>query len=122
MSSTLLSLLVTMQDQSHIETDSIAWGLIYQFGELSILHHRLTFIHYDVMGGKSEHLMKKIHGNTHVSVLSCKFLANKHKNMCVFVYFLYLVLTFTPHYIKTDKGLLTVAKSPKNWPQCESHM
>ena len=74
------------------------------------------------MGGKSEHLMKKIHGNTHVSVLSCKFLTSKHKNMRVFVYFLYLVLTFTPHYIKTDKGLLTVAKSPKNWPQCESHM
>ena len=54
------------------------------------------------MGGKGEH---KIHGNTHVFVLSCEFLTSKHKNMRVSMYFLYLVLTFTPHYIITDKGL-----------------
>ena len=50
--------------------------------------------------------MEKIHGNTHVFVLSCEFLTSKHKNMRVSMYFLYLVLTFTPHYIITDKGLL----------------
>ena len=50
--------------------------------------------------------MEKIHGNTHVSVLSCEFLTSKHKNMRVSMYFLYLVLIFTPHYIITDKGLL----------------
>ena len=50
--------------------------------------------------------MEKIHGNTHVFVLSCKFLMSKHKNMHVSMYFLHLVLTFTPHYIITDKGLL----------------
>ena len=52
--------------------------------------------------------MEKIHGNTHVFVLSCKFLTCKHKNMRVFVYFFHLVLTFTPHYIIMDKGLLRV--------------
>ena len=50
--------------------------------------------------------MEKIHGNTHVFVLSCKFLTSKHKNMHVSMYFLHLELTFTPHYIITDKGLL----------------
>ena len=50
--------------------------------------------------------MEKIHGNTHVSVLSCKFLTCKHKNMRVSMYFSHLVLTFTPHYIIMDKGLL----------------
>ena len=51
--------------------------------------------------------MEKIHGNTHVFVLS--FLTCKHKNMYVSMYFLHLELTFTPHYIITDKGLfLTV--------------
>ena len=50
--------------------------------------------------------MEKIHGNMHVCVLSCKFLTSKHKNMRVSMYFLYLVLTFTPHYIITDKGQL----------------
>ena len=50
--------------------------------------------------------MEKIHGNMHVFVLSCKFLTSKHKNMRVSMYFLHLVLTFTPHYIITDKGLL----------------
>ena len=50
--------------------------------------------------------MEKIHGNTHVFVLTCKFLTSKHKNMRVSMYFFHLVLTFTPHYIITDKGLL----------------
>ena len=50
--------------------------------------------------------MEKIHGNTHVFVLSCKFVTCKHKNMRVSMYFLQLELTFTPHYIITDKGLL----------------
>ena len=36
----------------------------------------------------------------------CKFLTCKHKNMHVSMYFLHLVLTFTPHYIITDKGLM----------------
>ena len=48
--------------------------------------------------------MEKIHGNTHVFVLSCKFLMCKHKNMRVSMYFVHLELTFTPHYIITDKG------------------
>ena len=53
--------------------------------------------------------MEKIHGNTHVFVLSCEFLTSKHKNMRVSMYFLHLVLTFTPpHYIITDKGLLNL--------------
>ena len=52
--------------------------------------------------------MEKIHGNTHVIVLSCKFLTCKHNNMRVSMYFLHLVLTFTPHYIITDKGLLFI--------------
>ena len=55
--------------------------------------------------------MEKIHGNMHVFVLSCKFLACKHKNMRVSMYFLHLELTFTPHYIITDKGLLSQAKA-----------
>ena len=42
----------------------------------------------------------------HAFVLSCEFLKSKHKNMHVSMYFLYLVLNFTPHYIITDKGLL----------------
>ena len=46
--------------------------------------------------------MEKIHGNTHVFVLLCKFLACKHKNMSVSMYFAHLY----PHYIITDKGLL----------------
>ena len=50
--------------------------------------------------------MEKIHGNMHVFVLSCKFLTWKHKNMHVSMYFLHLELTFTPHYIIMDKGLL----------------
>ena len=50
--------------------------------------------------------MEKIHANTHVFELTCKFLMCKHKNMRVSMYFLHLVLTFTPHYIITDKGLL----------------
>ena len=50
--------------------------------------------------------MEKIHGNMHIFVLSCEFVMSKHKNMHVSMYFLYLVLTFTPHYIITDKGLL----------------
>ena len=52
--------------------------------------------------------MEKIHGNMHVFVLSCQFVTCKHKNMRVFMYFLLLELTFTPHYIITDKGLLDV--------------
>ena len=52
--------------------------------------------------------MGKIHGNTHVIVLLCKFLTCKHKNMYVSMYFLHLVLTFTPHYIIMDKGLLGI--------------
>ena len=55
--------------------------------------------------------MEKIHGNTHVFVLSCKILTRKHKNMRVSMYFLHLVLTFTPHYIITDKGLLQLVDS-----------
>ena len=47
--------------------------------------------------------MEKTNGNTHVFVLSCKFLTSKHKNEGVSMYFLHLVLTFTPHYIITDK-------------------
>ena len=35
------------------------------------------------------------------------FLTCKHKNMRVSMYFLHLELTFTPHYIITDKGLLS---------------
>ena len=50
--------------------------------------------------------MEKIHGNMHVFVLSCQFVTCKHKNMHVSMYFLHLELTFTPHYIITDKGLL----------------
>ena len=50
--------------------------------------------------------MEKIHGNTHVFVLSCIFLTCKHKNMHDSMYFFHLELTFTPHYILTDKGLL----------------
>ena len=42
----------------------------------------------------------------HVFVLSCKFVTSKHKNMHISMYFLHLVLVFTPHYIITDKGLL----------------
>ena len=37
--------------------------------------------------------MEKIHGNTHVFVLSCKFVTSKHKNMHVSMYFLHLVLS-----------------------------
>ena len=55
--------------------------------------------------------MEKIHGNAHVFVLSCKFLMCKHKNMHVSMYFLHLELTFTPHYIITDKGLLFMGLS-----------
>ena len=44
--------------------------------------------------------MEKIHGNTHVFVLTRYMKAQKR------VYFLHLELTFTPHYIITDKGLL----------------
>ena len=47
--------------------------------------------------------MEKIHGNVHVFVLSHK---KCYKNMRVSVYFLHLVLAFTPHYIIMDKGLL----------------
>ena len=54
--------------------------------------------------------MEKIHGNMHVFVFSCKFLTCKHKNMRVSMYFLYLELTFTPHYIITDKGLLILVQ------------
>ena len=50
--------------------------------------------------------MEKIHRNMHVFVLSCTFLTCKHKNIHVSMYFFHLVLTFTPHYIVTDKGLL----------------
>ena len=50
--------------------------------------------------------MEKIHANMHVFVLSCQFVTCKHKNMHVSMYFLHLVLTFTPHYIITDKGIL----------------
>ena len=46
--------------------------------------------------------MEKIHGNTHVFVLSCKFLTCKHKNMRVSMYFLHLELTFTPTFAKFD--------------------
>ena len=53
--------------------------------------------------------MEKIHGNMHVFVLSCKFLTCKHKNMHVSMYFLHLELTFTLHYIITDKGLFSTA-------------
>ena len=42
--------------------------------------------------------MEKIHGNMHVLVLSCKFVTCKYKNMHVSMYFLHLVLAFTPHY------------------------
>ena len=49
--------------------------------------------------------MEKIHGNTHVFVLSCKFLMSKRKNMCVPMYFLYLVLTFSSHDIIMVNGL-----------------
>ena len=51
--------------------------------------------------------MEKIHGNTHVFVLSCKFLTCKHKNMRVSMCFLHLELTFTPplHH----NGLNTIA-------------
>ena len=52
--------------------------------------------------------MEKIHRNMHVFVLSCEFVMSKYKNMRVSMYFLYLVLTFTPHYIITDKGLLGI--------------
>ena len=52
--------------------------------------------------------MEKIHRNTHVFVLSCQFVTCKHKNIHVSMYFLHLELTFTPHYIITDKGLLDV--------------
>ena len=51
--------------------------------------------------------MERIHGNTHVFVLSCKFLTCKHKNMRVSMYSLHLELTFTPP-ITSDKGLLQV--------------
>ena len=59
------------------------------------------------MGGKGEHQREKLHGNMHVFVLLCKFVTCKHKNMHVSMYFLHLVLAFTPHYIIiiTDKGL-----------------
>ena len=56
--------------------------------------------------------MEKIHGNMHVFVLSCEFLTIKHKSMHVSMYFLYLVLTFTPHYIITDKSLLEIDFDP----------
>ena len=49
--------------------------------------------------------MEKIHGNMHVLVLLCKFATCKHKNMHVSMY---LMLTFIPHYIITDKGLLYI--------------
>ena len=68
--------------------------------------------HYDVMGGK---VIVNINGDMHVFVLSCKYLMCKHKNMHVSMYFLHLVLTFTPpppppppHCIITDKGDLTL--------------
>ena len=51
--------------------------------------------------------MEKIHGNTHVFVLSCEFVTSKHKNMRVSMYFLHLELTFTPHYIITDIRTIT---------------
>ena len=56
--------------------------------------------------------MEKIHGNTHVFVLTCKFLMCKHKNMRVSMYFLHLELTFTPHYIIMDKGPIPNVSSP----------
>ena len=49
--------------------------------------------------------MEKIHGNMHVFMLSCEFLTRKHKNMRISMYFLYLVLTFTPHYIITENTI-----------------
>ena len=63
--------------------------------------------------------MEKIHGNTHVFVLSCKFLTSKHQNMHISMYFLHLELTFTPHYIITDKGLLT--QPDKHGQSCTTH-
>ena len=55
-----------------------------------------------------------VRGNTHIFVLSCKFLTCKHIILCVSMYFLHLVLiTFTPpppppHYIKMVKGLFSL--------------
>ena len=60
--------------------------------------------------------LEKIHGNTHVFVLSCQFLTSKHKNMHVSMYFLYLVLTFTPYYIIMDKGLLFITQLCPRFP------
>ena len=72
MSSTLLSLPVNMQDQSHIETDSIAWGLIYQFGELSILHHRLT-VNPPRIGHSVNHICRSLFINIYrTKILSCE--------------------------------------------------
>ena len=48
--------------------------------------------------------MEKIHGNMHVLVFTHLIFTRKHKNMRVSMYFLHLVLTFTPIIIM-DKGL-----------------
>ena len=53
---------------------------------------------FDVMGVKVS-TKWRIYTETHVFVLSCKFLTCKHKNLRVSMYFLHLVLTATPHYI-----------------------
>ena len=46
----------------------------------------------------------------HVSVFLILFMSTcKQKNMRVYMYFLHLVLTFTPHYIAMVKGLLQKA-------------
>ena len=61
--------------------------------------------------------MEKIHGNTHVFVLSCKFLTCRHKNTHASMYFLHFVLTLTLLYIIMVKGLLGEREqAPHQWP------
>ena len=45
----------------------------------------------------------------------CFHVTCKHKNMHVSMYFLHLELTFTPHYIITDKGLLKFGRIERKY-------
>ena len=56
--------------------------------------------------------MKKIHENTCKQVCSYVFKQANYIKAHVLMYFLQLVLTFTPHYIIMVKGLLGVLVQP----------
>ena len=58
--------------------------------------------------------MEKIHENMCKQACSYVFIQETYIKAHVLMYFLQLVLTFTPHYIIMVKGLLAV------WSECET--